>query len=86
MGSREENEAGAPEGDTYRILLIPLWDEGNLEEMDRLIQPVIFQVRKLRSRSSMEFSASVCKLMLAAKTSNSKISVDASHSTYFLLH
>lgn len=69
-----------------RILLTPLWDEGNLEEMGHLIQPVIFQIRKLRSRSRMEFSASVCKLMLAVKTSNSKTSVDASHSTYFFLH
>lgn len=86
MGSREENEAGAPGEDTDRILLIPLWDEGNLEEMDHLIQPVIFQIRKLRSRSRLEFSASVCKLMPAVKISNSKISVDASHSTYFLLH
>ena len=60
-----------------RILLIPLWDEGNLEEMDLLIQPVIFQIRKLRPRGRMEFSASVCQLMLAANTSNSKILVDA---------
>ena len=41
--------------------LIPLWDEGNLKETDRLVQPVIFQIRKLRSRDRMEFSASVSK-------------------------
>ena len=82
MGSRE-NEAGDPGRDTDRILLIPLWDEGNLEEMDHLIQPVIFQIRKLRSRSRKEFSASVCKLMLAVKTSNYRWMQATALTSYF---
>ena len=76
-GAGRRMRQGSLAGHMDRILLIPLWDEGNLEEMDRLVQPVIFQIRKLRPRGRMEFSASVCKLMLAANTSNSKILVDA---------